>query len=1857
MKKCLYLIALIVLLIFLISLPASAESTSAALSSAQVAELIQNSDPVGYNSPYSKENFPEEYIAPTDGSLLLSENILHLPGKNGFDVNLSATYNSNEIGIGLYTGSTRYLGEFFKYAYYYSYDDNDTTKYILIAPYYEEELSSVGLNSFYVKSIPTAAITDDFDIEFHWLSNLNTIENNILLTRDTDMAPVVIGWEENTILTQMDSNTERLNFSDIWKWNLPVITDVIYPTRYDYDSTYNYYKQTCAFVDLDGEYCELTIKYRKKKSNDAISNLSVTFADCPGEYTGYYTGEDIVDEQRGITYRCSITDSSGRTMFFTQEGFLCAAEDRFGNMIKYTFEEMSGLKGRILDITDTLGRKITFTYSNNDVSIYVAENSTATPTLHAKFKNTRTNSVEDTTNVFAFDDDCTSSIIRYENATTEYTKSFKYSKYHQAWYTMGDYTHHVPIECEIVKQVTHPNGLVSTYNYSRSRNIKNSTKKETYSVSERYDLDNNDTFNHFTYTYSPGNYSIATRTADGQTYTYNGEYRVSDMTIAFEDEEYSEEYHYLNRKRIRTEQFFDNGSRIDGGRNIYTRYSLNRPSRIAHDDYEKTISYFDDSSFVESEIYNQTEDVFVKTTYTLSEEGDDFYTGRTIDSMTVSESTDGGDNYTDKYTVEYTYNPDGTLSSSTVDPDGINQVTTYTYTYSANGSITTTAIANNIKDAENNSVANITTSTTIDRYGRLISSTDGNGNETAYEYDLLGRLIKVINPDDTTVTYAYDTLNRTTIVTDENGIMKKTLYDAFGNVLATYKNVATTTNPRWIVVAEYEYDALCRPSVMVQYTGYNTRKLPTKWIETHYTYGALDNVSEVAAFDENGTELSKQTYTYNTVDRLTTLNTSSPSWAHDNYNSGSYYQFTSVTVESTPKDGITPPTVKQYLDRQGRLCKQITTDGDNEYIATYTYDALGNVLEYKDEAAYADYDVDYSQKYEYNYNNQVIKAYNADENYITNTYDVLGRQLSTTDYMGNTTTYTYDSIGRMLTKSAPVDTDVTGLSSYYYNANGNTVKTVVSAAAGDVAYTYSYDNRNRLVSSFNGSTYTVNQYDGNQLVKTVSGLESSTTDISELTPLNSTYNVTDFAYDNFGNLISETTFNGTTSYTYDLAGNTLTTTDPKGQVTYNTYDSRSNLLESVVAGDVIEYEYNSFNYITLASRNNVATTYAYDNFGRNISEVTGDNSILRTYNTAGQVETMLLKKGTTTLQTNTYEYNILGNMTSASDGVDTVVYEYNENGFPTTEEKSGLITEYEYTPGNLMKSTTHSRRLVNDPTYEEGYNDIREFSSFVYSYYPDGNVKTVSDTRGSTTYDTIYGYDAANRLTIANTTNNGARVRTWGYNYNNRGDRTSQTVTDAENVSTATIYTYTNHRLTSENTAGNVTEYRYDANGNTIAKLNDSVTYQYTYTPRNEVASVTTQSGTYTYTYNASSLRTSKTANGVTTSFIWAGDNIVREETPDKSTDYFYGVNRVSRTVKGDAYTYNAFIDSYYDETLDDYVETVVPVNGYHEFYAYDGRGNVVHTMAIDSVDLYLSPFYGSAAPFPEMDLNCDGEFDFMDLNTASVKYPIVQNYYYSPFGEIWQGERSTDTNPFRYAGEYLDNETGDIYLRARYYDPSIGRFISVDPIKDGTNWYVYCSNNPIAFVDPSGLDARVITASTAVGGLGHTSLLLEDESTGKWSYYYFGPSQSGMPIWTATVILVEVPDSYTMSDGTVIYPLDNIDDLNKWLVASGVHDENSFNNYDKSVYIEGDFTESIEHAQNDVEKNNGKFDWDDEIYLAVGSSCATKSMEILYDGDFSKYEGFWGEVQKMWEYPSITEIIPVALHESLVKIFGNSNY
>jgi len=80
-------------------------------------------------------------------------------------------------------------------------------------------------------------------------------------------------------------------------------------------------------------------------------------------------------------------------------------------------------------------------------------------------------------------------------------------------------------------------------------------------------------------------------------------------------------------------------------------------------------------------------------------------------------------------------------------------------------------------------------------------------------------------------------------------------------------------------------------------------------------------------------------------------------------------------------------------------------------------------------------------------------------------------------------------------------------------------------------------------------------------------------------------------------------------------------------------------------------------------------------------------------------------------------------------------------------------------------------------------------------------------------------------------------------------------------------------------------------------------------------------------------------------------------------------------------------------------------------------------------------------------------------------------------------GMAAVDVNPFRYCGEYWDRETGTYYLRARYYEPGTGRFLSEDSAHDGLNYYTYCYNNPGSYVDPSGHSALglLLTAATVL--------------------------------------------------------------------------------------------------------------------------------------------------------------------------------
>ena len=87
----------------------------------------------------------------------------------------------------------------------------------------------------------------------------------------------------------------------------------------------------------------------------------------------------------------------------------------------------------------------------------------------------------------------------------------------------------------------------------------------------------------------------------------------------------------------------------------------------------------------------------------------------------------------------------------------------------------------------------------------------------------------------------------------------------------------------------------------------------------------------------------------------------------------------------------------------------------------------------------------------------------------------------------------------------------------------------------------------------------------------------------------------------------------------------------------------------------------------------------------------------------------------------------------------------------------------------------------------------------------------------------------------------------------------------------------------------------------------------------------------------------------------------------------------------------------------------------------------------------------------------------------------VENSYRYDAFGNLLEREE-TVPNRILYTGQQYDQETGQYYLRARYYNPVVGRFLQEDTYHgDGLNLYAYCANNPVVYYDPGGHDSAAV--------------------------------------------------------------------------------------------------------------------------------------------------------------------------------------
>ena len=233
-----------------------------------------------------------------------------------------------------------------------------------------------------------------------------------------------------------------------------------------------------------------------------------------------------------------------------------------------------------------------------------------------------------------------------------------------------------------------------------------------------------------------------------------------------------------------------------------------------------------------------------------------------------------------------------------------------------------------------------------------------------------------------------------------------------------------------------------------------------------------------------------------------------------------------------------------------------------------------------------------------------------------------------------------------------------------------------------------------------------------------------------------------------------------------------------------------------------------------------------------------------------------------------------------------------------------------------------------------------------------------------------------------------------------------------------------------------ISSFSYDDFGNTTSYDGLNLTY----IRGSILSSISDGTNTYNYHYNSDGIRYKKIINNAETIYGLDGNKIIYEK----------GVNNFLYLYEG-----NEIIGLYDLDTHEKF------------FYVKDVTGNIISIIQNDvEVNRYKYDAYGNCEVYT---YNYNGEL-------------VIDNTNYSI------GNR----NPFRYKSYYYDKESGLYYLNSRYYNPKIGRFITIDNINYidensiyGYNLYCYCGNNPVMYSDPNGNSAEwLANVGRFIGGL-----------------------------------------------------------------------------------------------------------------------------------------------------------------------------
>jgi RHS repeat-associated protein len=1004
----------------------------------------------------------------------------------------------------------------------------------------------------------------------------------------------------------------------------------------------------------------------------------------------------------------------------------------------------------------------------------------------------------------------------------------------------------------------------------------------------------------------------------------------------------------------------------------------------------------------------------------------------------------------------YTYDAAGDLVSIELPPSG-NAPSIYQHSYDRHLLLTST-------DAR----GNVGRTSTYDASGRLATDKDALGNVTSYAYDLPARTTRTTYPDMGVLTQIFD--EQGLVVTETNQLGNSThheydenqnetrrvnalnevttaVYDAHGNRTsqttpmgtdsATYNdlsqpisftdrlgNVGTVDYDPDLHVASRFTDSI---GTLYAVTSFNAQGQPLTVIDaagnpTHFTYDAAGNTTSMTDF----------------LGRVT----------HATYDeAGHQLTKTSARGNTTTKTY----TFQGWLD---------TITDPNGYGRQNVYDANGNIFSSHDfPTAHGQTNPTYDAL------NHLIQVSNVNEGTFVNyTRDFRGNPLTMSDENGHVTTYEYDLLGR-LTKTTFADGTSTertydalgrlatlkdergGLTAYEYQAGcecsdlitkrtdplGRVTRATYDPAGrltartdtGGKTTTFAYDVRGHLTD--------VNYADGTTVHRAYDerGRRVSMTD--------QTGAVTRYGYDDMAQLTSVTDpLGNVTRYAYDLDGNVASLTDPNLHTTSYEYDLMNNRTKrKLPLGQIETFLYDGPGNVTSHTDFRGKTTTMTYNFRDGLLSKVPDSSLGEpeqtfTYSPTGKRLTATNATGTTT-----YTYDERDRMLSKATPAGRLDYGYDEGGNVTSIRSSnanGTSVDYLWDAASQLVSAT----------------DNRAGGATTTVYTPTGQPSLVTQPNGVTA--TSF-YDAVNRVTsMVWKRGAGPAFASWDYTFNPRGQRvtakdaTNRTATysydidgwlKSETISGAAgsgngAITYAldgaANRLSRTSTLTGVPSavYSYDANdqlttdgydpnGNTTSA--DGHTYVYDFENR----LVSKDGGSVTIAYDCDGNRVAKTVGGVTTQFLVDDQNPtgyaqVLEELVGGSvqTRYTYGAALISQTRNASS----------------------APVISY---YGHDAHGNIT--------------FMTDASGNP------------------------TDSYDYDAWG-IRVAQNGSTPNRRLFAGEELDPDLGLIAMRARAYEPTRGRFTTLDPAP-GTvgypitfNRYLFANGDPVNQIDPRGTEA-----------------------------------------------------------------------------------------------------------------------------------------------------------------------------------------